>query len=150
MMWHMAEPNRQDSFIEPSDQQVRSLIDAGIGGPVTMLNLLRYRDTADYSGSPELEPSDPISGREAYGRYSAGVLPILAELGAEALLFGPCHATVIGPSSERWDDIAVIRYPSVEVFISMTTSDDYRAITGHRTAALADSRLVATGAATPS
>lgn len=150
MMWHMTEPNQRDSFVEPSAHQVRGLVDAGIPGPVTMLNLLCYRKIADYSGSPELAPPRPISGREAYGSYSAGVLPILAELGAEALLLGPCHATVIGPGSERWDDIAVIRYPDVDTFISMTTSEEYRAIMGHRTAALTDSRLVATGATAPS
>ena len=78
-----------------------------------------------------------------------GVLPILSELGAEVLLFGPCHSTLIGPEDERWDDIAIIRYPELETFAEMTASDSYRAVMGHRTAALTDSRLVATSASAP-
>jgi len=41
----------------------------GIAGPVVMLNLLRFRAIADYSASPELAPSLPISGAAAFDRY---------------------------------------------------------------------------------
>ncbi|MCB1011814.1 MAG: DUF1330 domain-containing protein [Microthrixaceae bacterium] len=138
-----------DLHVEPTRAQIERLLGAGTEGPVTMLNLLRYKDLADYSKCPELAPEATISGREAYESYSLGVLPILAELGAEVLLFGPCHPTLIGPETEAWDDIALIRYPGVDSFISMTTSEDYLAIGGHRNAALADSRLVPTGAVAP-
>jgi uncharacterized protein (DUF1330 family) len=118
-------------------------------GTVVMLNLLRYREVADYSATPELDPGTPCSGREAYGRYSEAVLPLLAALGGGIEMFGPCHATLIGPEDEEWDDIVLARYPGVAAFVGMVTSPEYRAIAGHRTAALADSRLVPTGAIRP-
>ena len=48
--------------LDPSDESARALFRRGIEGPVTMLNLLRFREWADYSGFPELAPPQPISG----------------------------------------------------------------------------------------
>ncbi|MCP4434214.1 MAG: DUF1330 domain-containing protein [Actinomycetia bacterium] len=132
--------------IEPTEAQLERLMASGIEGPVTMLNLLRYRDVADYSEHAGLAPTEPVSGREAYGLYSAGVLPILAGLGAAPVFFGACNPTVIGPDDEQWDDMALIRYPDLATFAGMVASAEYQAIMGHRTAALADSRLVPTDA----
>ena len=133
--------------IEPSTEQLERLLSAGGEGPVTMLNLLRYAEVADYSASPALDPGRSVSGRDAYAAYSAGVLPILAALGGELVLFGSCRNTVIGPPDEEWDDIALIRYPDLGSFTTMVSSEEYRAIAGHRSAALLDSRLVPTDAA---
>ncbi len=46
----------------------RALLMRGIAGPVVKLNLLRFRGIADYSASPELAPSLPISGAAAFDR----------------------------------------------------------------------------------
>lgn len=137
------------AHIEPTAAQMERLLAAAMTGPVTMLNLLRYAPEADYSAHPDLAPDTPITGRDAYGRYSEGVLPILADLGGEVVLFGPCHPGVIGPEDEIWDDLALIRYPDLDAFVTMVGSEEYLAIMGHRTAALADSRLVPTAAAAP-
>ncbi len=136
-------------YIEPTASQLERLVVAAPQGPVTMLNLLAYRDNADYSSAPEMAPASAISGRDAYGLYSAGVLPILADLGGEVVVFGPCRPTLIGPPEESWDDIALIRYPTLDAFTAMVASPQYQAIMGHRNAALADSRLVPTGAVSP-
>lgn len=48
-----------------------------------MLNLLHFRDKADYSGHPELAPDEPISGREAYRRYVRHTLPFLTAEGGD-------------------------------------------------------------------
>ena len=50
---------------------------------------------------------------------------------------------MIAPEGEAWDDAVLIEYPSRDNFIAMTTSAEYLAIMFHRTAALADSRLIA-------
>ena len=52
--------------LEPSDKNARRLVERGIEGPVTMLNLLRSRKEADYAELPQLAPPSPISGRAAY------------------------------------------------------------------------------------
>jgi uncharacterized protein (DUF1330 family) len=108
--------------------------------PVLMLNLLRYRDRADYSDHPA-EPAR--SGREAYRRYAALVMPLIAACGARVQQVGRWQATLIGGPGEVWDDLLMVRYPDREAFLGMLRSDAYRAIGFHRTAALADSRLIA-------
>jgi len=72
------------------------------------------------------------------------VTPILAEVGAEVMWFGRVPQTVIGPDGVRWDDAILVRYPSRKAFLGMVSRPDYRRITAHRTAALDDSRLIAT------
>jgi hypothetical protein len=56
---------------------------------------------------------------------------------------GDAQLTLIGPSEESWDDVLLVEYPSRKAFIAMTSNPEYLACTVHRTAALADSRLVA-------
>lgn len=127
--------------IEPTSEQVHELQGRDIEGPVQMLNLLRLRDVADYSRSPELAPDEPISGAEAYAEYSRHTLPRLAAAGAEVVLLGRGGAPLVGPPDERWDVVVVVRYPDVASFLAMTSAEGYLATVGHRTAALEDSRL---------
>ena len=130
--------------IEPTRDQLDAFVRADVDGPVVMLNLLRYREEADYSRSPELAPDEPISGAAAYQRYSEAVQPFLARVGGHVEHVGGALPSVIGPADERWDAVLLVRYPSRDAFVSMATDRDYLAVAGHRTAALADSRLVPT------
>ena len=107
--------------------------------PIVMLNLLKFRDVAVYKGQPA-----GYSGREAYRRYSDVALKKLAEIGARVTYVGDMKATLIGPESEQWDEILLVRYPSKQAFMGMMMQPDFFDATRHRTAALADSRLVAT------
>lgn len=129
-------------FVLPSEAQQRSLLDHDRPGPVVMLNLLRFREIADYETSPQLAPATPISGTDAYTRYAKGTLPLLMNHDAELLFRGEASAFLIGPETERWDQVLLIRYPSLAVFLAFTTDPRYLAVAGHRTAALEDSRLL--------
>lgn len=51
-----------ESFLYPTERAAIALIKRGIEGPVVMLNLLRFRETADYGATPERAPAAPISG----------------------------------------------------------------------------------------
>ena len=125
-----------DASIEPTRQQLETLMASTDDGPVIMLNLLRYRDlAADDTGR---------TGREAYAEYGAAVAPMVLALGGGFEYVGATSPTVIGPADEQWDDIVLVKYPNRAVFVTMITSPEYLAVTGHRTAALADSRLVPT------
>lgn len=128
--------------IEPTQDQVRALRERGVEGPVEMLNLLRFREVADYRRSPELEPDEPVSGAEAYAEYSRHTMARLDAAGAEVVWMGRGTGPLIGPAAdERWDLALLVRYPSVDAFLSMTSDSGYLATVGHRTAALEDSRL---------
>ena len=111
-------------------------------GALVMLNLLRYREQADYHTTPELAPDTVLTGQAAYNEYMRVAAPIIAEAGGELLYFGKADNYLIGPDSESWDAVLLVRYPSAQAFVQMAQSDAYQQIAGHRTAALADSRLL--------
>ncbi len=129
-------------FISPTPESIQSLLARDIQGPVTMLNLLRFRSVADYSKSPELESDDPISGEDAYGVYSSLTVPHLEAVGGSVTFMGKGDQLLIGPSGARWDLVLLVEYPSIAAFISMTQNPAYLQGAGHRTAALKDSRLL--------
>jgi hypothetical protein len=129
-------------YLEPTQAAGRALISRGIAGSVLMLNLLRFREIANYSATPDLAPVEPISGAEAFNRYIAETLPHLRASGGELLLLCQGGPFLIGPDDERWDMMMLVRQRSVDAFIAFATNADYLAGLGHRIAALEDSRLL--------
>jgi hypothetical protein len=128
--------------LEPSDANARRLFERGIEGPVTMLNLLRFREEADYAEFPQLAPPSPISGRDAYDRYIRHTVPFLNATGGSLEFIGIGGHYFIGPTDERWDLVMLITQSSVTDFFGFASNADYMAGVGHRTAALEDSRLL--------
>ena len=113
--------------------------------PVVMLNLLRYRAQADYGGHPD---SAAGSGREIYfGHYvpAFNAVAALKEVQTSIVYVGTALAGLVAPPDERWDDIALVEYPSLAAFRSIAESREYQAqASHHRRAALQDWRLIAT------
>lgn len=131
-----------DAFLDATPEAGRRFVQSGIAGPVVMLNLLRFRETADYGAAPHLAPAVPITGREAYDRYIAHTLPFLREAGSEVLFDGAGGPFLIGPPAPCWDRALLVRHASVAAFLAFAQNEAYLAGAGHRTAALADSRLL--------
>lgn len=103
--------------------------------PVTMLNLLRYRDVAE-SGYGV----DGLSGQEAYSVYGRKFAALGPRFGGEPVWMGRALRSLIG--AEQWDIVILVRYPTRRQFVEMTKDPDYLAIAPIRAAALADSRLI--------
>ena len=131
-----------DKYVMPTQEAGRNFIMRQIKGSVVMLNLIRFRDVADYAASPELMPTKPISGKSAYQLYIDQTLPFLTASGGEILLMGEAGAFLIGPANEHWDAVLLIRQNSVDSFLAFESNQDYMKGIGHRTAALEDSRLL--------
>ena len=130
--------------IEPSPEAVQAFIDnVADEGPIVMINLLRYRERAGY---PDGFGAEPCSGREAYLRYGAQAAPLIESVGGRMVWMGSVQATLIAPDGEQWDDAVLVEYPSRKSFVEMISQPEYRAAAPHRTAALEDSRLIATTA----
>lgn len=104
-------------------------VPAADDGPVLMLNLMRYRPWADYRDGRD-EP--PVTGREADDRYAP--LTVLADLGAEVVLFGDVVEQVRG--DEGWDRVAVVRYPTRQSFLAMQDRPDFVALHVHKDAGM--------------
>ena len=129
-------------FLDPTDESVGRLLQRHISGPVTMLNLLRFRDWADYSAFPEAAPSEPISGRAAYDRYMTHTMPFLTASGGSIAFLATGGDYLVGPPGERWDLVMAVTQASVPAFLDFASDQAYLAGVCHRTAALEDSRLL--------
>ena len=109
--------------------------------PIQMLNLVRVKPLADY---PQDHPDfgKGVSGLEAYRAYGATTAPIFRRLGGRQIWAGKPQVMVTGPAEEAWDLAFIAQYPSADAFIAMVRDPDYREFVKHRTAAVADSRLL--------
>ncbi|ERP86167.1 hypothetical protein Q670_16880 [Alcanivorax sp. P2S70] len=106
--------------------------------PIVMLNLLRFRDKAQYK-----DGEADYSGREAYQKYSEVAFGKVKGVGGEMVWKGRALAGVIAPEGETWHSVLLVRYPSKQAFALMLADPEYREATRHRTAALEEARLVA-------
>ena len=132
----------KEKYFNPTQESGRDFMMRNILGPVVMLNLLRFRDYADYSETPHLAPPDKITGEMAYQLYIDHTLPHLKKSGGEIIFLGNGGTFLIGPTDERWDAVMLIRQNSVSDFIAFASNAEYMQGMGHRTAALEDSRLL--------
>lgn len=132
--------------VEPTREQIEALAAGDTQAPITMINLLRFRERADY---PEDFDAAPGSGRQAYERYAEGALAALGKVGGRPIWGADARQVVIGPEAEQWDQVILVHYPSRAKFLEMVGDPGYQAIVPHRTAALEDSRLILCDAPDP-
>jgi len=128
--------------LDPTHEAGAALLARGIEGPVVMLNLLRFREVADYEAFPRLAPAAQISGREAYDLYIEHTLPFLRESGGELSFLGEGGPYLVGPPGRGWDLAMLIRQDSIAAFMSFASNHEYLAGIGHRIAAASDSRIL--------
>lgn len=100
-------------------------------GPVWMINLMSYRDRADYGDG---EGPD-VSGREADDLY-APVGP-LAAIGAEIAFVADVDQQLLG-DAPSWDRVAIVKYPTRRSFIDMQSRADFKAKHVHKDAGMAE------------
>lgn len=135
--------NNYDSSIDPTRDQARNLRDHGRDGPVVMMNLLKFRKTANYSPDAGMAS---CSGKAAYDRYQhAFTVAVGAISQAEVLYDGPCEQVFIGQAgtdATNWDKLLLVRYPSRQHFLAMMADDSYRDALVHRYAGLERTVLI--------
>jgi uncharacterized protein (DUF1330 family) len=117
----------------PPAEQAAAFFGAAEDGPFVMINLLKFKEHADYPDGSDAG----LSGREAYARYGAGVQACLAAVGGKALYAGAVTEMMLGEMDELWDMVALAQYPSRAAMLKMIQSSDYQAIEKHRVAGLA-------------
>lgn len=130
------------TYLDVTPEQGARFFGSAGAGPVVMLNLLRFRARADYSHAPELEPVGGVSGEEAYRLYKDGIEPLLVASGGELLFSGSAGGFLIGPMDEAWDHVMLVRQASAQDFLAFASDPEAQRVTQHRTAALANSRLL--------
>ncbi len=123
-------------YIDPTKETFGVFRNNDRPGPIQMLNLVRFRDHAEYPDGRAL------SGAEAYAAYGKQSGPVFARLGGTIVWRGNFELMLIGPETENWDECFIAQYPSVAAFVEMVRDPVYREAVKHRQAAVADSRLV--------
>ena len=114
--------------VNPVGADLKRFLAEDPGGPVVMLNLLRYAD----------------GGEDGYREYVARLQPFLDEIGAGVVYVGDCSTMLVAPDAHRWDAVLLVRYPSRGAFSEMVANPAYQRITGLRTTALTEAVLEAT------
>jgi len=116
--------------VDPVGADLKRLLAEDPGGPVVMLNLLRFK---------------PDGGRESYAKYSDALSgTYLARYGGEVLYAGDGSTTLVAEQGQSWDAVLVVRYPSREAFSRMVADPEYQQFTHFRTEALEEAVLQAT------
>ena len=129
------------SYIDPSPANSQALKDLPRDEPIHMLNLLEYREQAEYPQGHE-HAGKGWSGRRAYEEYGKTSGPIFRRVGGTIVWRGSFQTMVTGPDAKRWHDGFVAQYPNAGAFFEMIKDPEYQQAVVNRTAALVDSRLM--------
>lgn len=114
--------------IDPAGTDLKTFLAEDPGGPVVMVNLLRYR---------------PDGGEASYRSYAAAFGPFAEKYGAQVLYVGDGSTALVAEPGQAWDAVLVVQYPDRQAFSDMVRDPDYQQITHLRTEALVEAVLQA-------
>jgi len=123
---------KDENALEPTQEQLEGFLSPAEDKPIYMVNLLKYRDKAEYADGRETE----LSGRQAYGLYGMGVVACLEAVGGHMYFSGTVQRLMLGEVEDLWDDVAIAVYPSRAAMLEMIQSPAYQEIHVHRNAGL--------------
>lgn len=117
----------------PTDpERLKGMMEKGPDGPIFMVNLLKFKDKAEYDDGRACD----LSGRDAYMIYGRAVTDLLPKFGGRGLFAGDVTFLALGQVEELWDEIAIAMYPDRASMVRMSLSEEWREIAVHRMAGL--------------
>ena len=131
----------RDAYIDPDPKAWEIFKSLPRDQPVQMLNLVRLKPRADYPAD-HADHGKNLSGLDAYRAYGRTTAHIFARVGGRQIWAGKPQVMVTGPSDEAWDLAFIAEYPTSGAFLEMVRDPDYRELVKHRSAGVADSRLL--------
>ena len=118
--------------ITPNEDQINGFMQNPDLGPISMVNLLKYKDKAIYEDGRDTN----LTGEEAYSLYAVEVVNLVEKYGGEFLFAGKVSRLMLGEVENLWDSIAIAKYPSRKAMLDMTMDPEYQKIHVHRDAGL--------------
>jgi|TARA_B110000263_G_scaffold245920_1_gene256225 uncharacterized protein (DUF1330 family) len=122
-----------NEVLPSSAERIDEMMLPGPEGPIFMVNLLKFKDRAQYQDNRQSE----LTGREAYQIYGQAVSKLIGEYGGELVFHADVTFLALGQVEELWDEIAIAKYPNRAALLAMSTSQEWRDAAVHRTAGLA-------------
>ncbi len=119
--------------VTPTDEQIKGFLEPGAEGPIYMLNLLKFKEKAEYADGRQTD----LTGAEAYALYGAGVVKCLLKVGGKPMFSANVERLMLGEVEQLWDTVAIAMYPSRQAMLDMMQDKDYQVIAEHRAAGLA-------------
>ena len=122
-----------ENEVVPSDpEHITALMEPGPKGPIFMVNMLKFKDKAEYADGRETD----LTGREAYAIYGRAVAKLLPKFGGKPVFMGDVTFLSLGQVEELWDEIAIASYPMRADMERMSMSPKWQEISVHRAAGL--------------
>ena len=121
-----------ENKVTPNEERINGFLEDPEIGPISMVNLLKYKEKAIYDDGRDTN----LSGEEAYGLYAAEVINLIEKYGGEFLFAGKVNRLMLGEVDEIWDSIAIAKYPNRKAMFEMTMDPEYQKIHVHRDAGL--------------
>ena len=119
--------------VAPTEEQMKGFLEPGREGPIYMLNLLKFKEVAEYADGRKTD----LSGAEAYAIYGQEVIQHLQKVGGAPMFSAGVERLMLGEVEELWDAAAIAMYPSRKAMLEMISSPEYQASALHREAGLA-------------
>ncbi|MDC3208845.1 DUF1330 domain-containing protein [SAR86 cluster bacterium] len=121
-----------ENKVIPSEEQMKGFVEGDIDSPISMLNLLKFKDKAEYEDGRTTD----LTGREAYQIYALAVAKLVENTGGKVLFGAEVSRLMLGEVEELWDTVAIAQYPSRRKMLEMMMSPEYAEISVHRSAGL--------------
>jgi len=131
----------RDVYLESRPEDFPAFLALPQDEPIEMLNLIRFKDVAEYEAGSGFEDKG-WSGADAYYEYARRSQVVIDRMDAEIVYSGRPELAMIGPKGETWDAVFVLRYANAVVFGQLLRDPEYQAHAFHRRAGVADVRLV--------
>ena len=125
--------------VTPTPAGMQAFLAKDIEGPVSMVNLLKFKEKAEYADGRETN----LTGAEAYALYGQDMIQWVTSHGARHVFSGPAHHLVLGEADALWDVVAIVEYPSKEAFVQIVSAPEVAEWGVHRTAGLEGQLLIA-------
>ena len=122
-----------ENAVTPNEEQLAGFLEGDTESPIKMVNLLTFKDKAEYADGRETN----LSGKEAYEIYATEVQGHLEKVGGKSIFFGEVQRLMLGEVEELWDWVAIAEYPSRKAMLEMIMNSDYQKSEEHRSAGLA-------------
>ena len=117
----------------PNEEQMAGFLEGDTDTPIKMVNLLKFKDKADYKDGRQTS----LSGKEAYQIYADEVQGHLEKVGGKSIFLGEVERLMLGEVEELWDWVVIAEYPSRKAMLEMVMDSEYQKSEEHRSAGLA-------------